>query len=80
MFNLVRGLRREVEQESEMASVLLPLKERAERILKDLENRKITAIEAMDQLDILAREKEEAVEAAKNSGLSPRAFWYSIWH
>ena len=74
VFNLVRGLRREVEQESEMASVLLPLKERAERILKDLENRKITAIEAMDQLDILAREKEEAVEAAKNSGLSPRAF------
>ena len=74
VFNLVRGLRQEVEQESEMASVLLPLKERAERILKDLENRKITAIEAMDQLDILAREKEEAVEAAKNSGLSPRAF------
>ena len=74
VFNLVRGLRQEVEQESEMASVLLPLKERAERILEDLENRKITALQAMDQLDILAREKEEAVEAAKNSGLSPRAF------
>ena len=74
VFNLVRGLRQEVEQESEMASVLLPLKERAERILKDLEDRKITAIKAMDQLDILAREKEEAVEAAQNSGLSPRAF------
>ena len=74
VFNLVRGLRQEVEQESEMASVLLPLKERAESILKDLENRKITALEAMDQLDILAREKEEAIEAAKNSGLSPRAF------
>ena len=74
VFNLVRGLRQEVEQESEMASVLLPLKERAERILKDLENRKITALEAMDQLDTLARKKEEAIEAAKNSGLSPRAF------
>ena len=74
VFNLVRGLRQEVEQESEMASVLLPLKERAERILKDLEDRKTTALEAMDQLDILAKEKEEAVEAAKNSGLSPRAF------
>ena len=74
VFNLVRGLRQEVEQESEMASVLLPLKERAERILKDLEDRKITALQAMDQLDILAREKEEAVEAAENSGLSPRAF------
>ncbi len=35
VFNLVRGLRQEVENDSEMESVLLPLKERAERILKD---------------------------------------------
>ena len=50
MFNLVRGLRREVENDSETESVLLPLKERAERTLKDLENRKTTELAAMELL------------------------------
>ena len=74
VFNLVRGLRQEIENEPEMESVLRPLQERAERILKDLEERKTTGLAAMDQLAALAREKETAVQAAKESGLSPRAF------
>ncbi len=74
VFNLVRGLRREVETDSEMESVLLSLKERAERILKDLEDRKTTGLAAMELLAVLAREKEAAVAAMRESGLSSRAF------
>ena len=74
VFNLVRGLRQEIENEPDMEPVLLPLKERAERILKDLEERTTTGLVAMDRLAALAGEKEAAVKAARESGLSPRAF------
>ena len=74
VFNLVRGLREEVEAEPDLESVLLPLKERAERILQDLEDRTTTGLAAMDRLAALIREKEAAIEAARASGLSPRAF------
>ena len=58
VFNLVRGLRQEIKNDPDMEPVLLPLKERAERILKDLEERKTTGLEAMDRLAALAQEKE----------------------
>ena len=74
VFNLVRGLREEAAGSWDEASVLLPLKERAERILEDLEDRKKTGMEAMDLLAGLAREREAAAEAARKSGLPPRAF------
>ena len=74
VFNLVRGLRQEVGNRPNLEAVLLPLKERAERILKDLEERKTTGLSAMDQLAALAGEKDAAMEAARDSGLSPRAF------
>ena len=74
VFNLVRGLRAEVEGEPDKAPVLRPLKDRAERILEDLQNRNTTSLVAMDQMATLAKEKEEAVKAAKDSGLSTRAF------
>ena len=74
VFNLVRGLHREVEEDRDSASVLRPLKDRAEQILKDLEERKTTGLAAMDLLADIAREKDEAAKAAKDSGLSPRAF------
>ena len=74
VFNLVRGLRQEIKNRPDMEPVLLPLKERAEKILESLEERKTTGLAAMDQLSELAREKETAIETAKNSGLSPRAF------
>ena len=66
---------KEIDEESDAAPVLQTLKDRAERILKDLENRNTTGLAAMDQLAALhAKEKEEAVKAAKDSGLSTRAF------
>lgn len=74
VFNLVRGLRKEIKDEPDLAPVLLPLKQRAEKVLKDLEDRKTDGLAAMDLLADLAEEKETAVRAAKESGLSSRAF------
>lgn len=74
VFNLVRGLRQEIAKEPDRQPVLLPLKERAERILKDLADRTASGLEAMERLAVLAREKETAMAAAQDSGLSPRAF------
>jgi len=74
VFNLVRGLQKEIEDDSDVAPVLQTLKDRAERILKDLENRNTTGLAAMDMLVALAKEKEEATKAAKDSGLTTRAF------
>lgn len=70
----MRGLREEIDEESGNAPVLQTLKDRAERILKDVGNRNITGLAAMEQLAALAKEKEEGLEAAKASGLSGRAF------
>lgn len=74
VFNLVRGLQKEIEDEADAAPVLQSLKDRAERILKDLENRNTTGLAAMDMLAALAKEKEAAIKAARDSGLSTRAF------
>ena len=74
VFNLVRGLRAEVEEVPGLESVLRPIKERAEHVLKGLEERTTSGLAAMDMLEALAREKETAVTEAKESNLSPRAF------
>jgi len=74
VFNLVRGLQKEIDDNPDHMAVLQSLKERAERILKDLENRKMTGLAAMDQLAALADEKDAALKAACASGLSARAF------
>lgn len=74
VFNLVRGLQQEIDENAASAPVLQPLKDRAERILKDLEERKTTGLAAMDLLAALAAEKEAALKSALESGLSSRAF------
>ena len=74
VFNLVRGLQAEVQSEPGLESVLRPLKERAESVLKDLEARTTTGLTALDMLEVLAKEKETAVAAARDSTLPPRAF------
>ena len=74
VFNLVRGLQAEVESEPGLESVLRPLKERAEHVLKGLQERTTTGLAAMDLLGALAKEKEKAVAAARDSTLPPRAF------
>ena len=74
VFNLVRGLQTEVESEAGLESVLRPLKERAESVLKGLEERTTTGLAAMDILEALAKEKEAAIVASRDSTLPPRAF------
>jgi type I restriction enzyme R subunit len=74
VFNLVRGLQKEIDDDPNAAPVLQPLKDRTERILKDLENRNTTGLAAMDLLAALAAEKDTALKAAKDSGIAPRAF------
>ncbi|MBT9492825.1 MAG: HsdR family type I site-specific deoxyribonuclease [Paucibacter sp.] len=74
VFNLVRGLQQEIDADPNAAPVLQPLRDRAERILKDLEERRTTGLAAIDQLAALAAEKELAMQAATASGLAGRAF------
>ena len=74
VFNLVRGLQTEVESEPELESLLRPFKERAESVLKGLEERTTTGLAAIDLLEALAKEKDAAVAAARDSTLPPRAF------
>jgi type I restriction enzyme R subunit len=74
VFNLVRGLQNEIDEDASAAPVLQPLKDRAERILKDMENRKTNGLAAMDLLAALAAEKDAAAAAAKETGLAPNAF------
>lgn len=74
IFNLVRGLCDEIDAEPEKAPVFRPLRERAEHILEDLQNRNATNFVAMEQLLALAKEKEDVAKAAEDSGLSTRAF------
>jgi type I restriction enzyme, R subunit len=74
VFNLVRGLQKEIDDDSNIVAVLLPLKDRAERVIKDLEDRKITGLAAMDLLSAIAVEKENTKASAADSGLTPKAF------
>lgn len=73
-YNLVRGLREEMHQNASTAVVLDSLRERAERILKNLEERQLTGLAALDELATLAAEKEVAMKAAAESGLSEACF------
>lgn len=74
VFNLVRGLQTAADSEQDLDAVLRPLKERAEQILKDLEATQGSALAAMDNLEIVARDKQEAESAARDSNLPPRMF------
>lgn len=74
VLNLVRGLQHEMDEDAAVAPILQPLKERAERVLRDMEERRTTGLAAMDLLATLAADKEAAMKAARDSGLSARAF------
>jgi len=74
VFNLVRGLQKEIDDDPNAAPVLQPLRDRAERILKDMEDRKTTGLAAIDLLAALAAERDAATKAAKETGLTARAF------
>ncbi len=74
VFNLVRGLQKEMDEAPETAALLQSLKDRAERILTDMENRTIAGLAAIDLIATLVAEKEATMAAATSSGLTARAF------
>ncbi|HEY7830470.1 MAG TPA: HsdR family type I site-specific deoxyribonuclease [Solirubrobacteraceae bacterium] len=74
VYNLLRGLRKEIDEDPAAAVVLHGLVERSQRIIRDLEERKITGLAAMDELTALAAEKSEAKKKAEESGLSDVGF------
>jgi type I restriction enzyme, R subunit len=74
VYNLLRGLRKEIDDDPAAAVVLQGLVERSQRIIRDLEERKINGLAAMDELAALAAEKSEAKKRAEETGLSDIGF------
>ena len=74
VFNLVRGLQKETDERQDAGPILVPLKDRAERILKGLVERNTSGLAAMDMLAALAAEKEKAERQFKDAGIGARAF------
>jgi len=74
VYNLLRGLRSEMDADPARAVVLRALKERADQVVRNLEERKITGMAAMDEIAALAVEKDEARRAADDSGLTDVGF------
>jgi type I restriction enzyme R subunit len=74
VYNLLRGLRKEMDEDPAKAVILRALKERADQVIKNLEERKLTGMAAMDEIAALVEEKDEARKAALTSGLSDVGF------
>ncbi len=74
VYNLLRGLRKEMDEDPAKAVVLRALKERADQVIRNLEERKITGMAAMDEIAALVVQKEEARKAAEDSGLTDVGF------
>jgi type I restriction enzyme R subunit len=74
VYNLLRGLRKEMDDDPAKAVVLRALKERADQVIKNLEERKVTGMAAMDEIAALVVEKDEARKAAEKSGLTDIGF------
>lgn len=74
VYNLLRGLRKEMEDNPAAAVALQSIKEKADRVIENLEERKVNGLAALDELKALAEEKDRLREFAKQSGLSDRAF------
>jgi type I restriction enzyme R subunit len=74
VYNLFRGLRKEMEDDPASAIVLQGIMERSQRIIERLEERKVTGLAAMDELAALALEKADARKKATESGLTNVGF------
>lgn len=74
VYRLLRGLRKEMDEDPAGAVVLQGIKDRADRVLQDLEDRRISGIAAMTELEALARKKAETKNKAEESGLSDLGF------
>ena len=73
----MRGLQKDIDDDPATTPVLQRLKNRVERILKDMEDRTTTGLAAIVQLAALAREKDAMMTAARESGLPTGPFSFA---
>lgn len=73
VINLVRAIEQEAEDDEEQP-VLIDIAQRARSILDALEQRTVSTQQAIQQLEVLTRERELADEARAKLGLDPRTF------
>ncbi len=79
VINLVRAIEREADEKADQQPVLVDIAKRAEAILDALEQRTVTTQRAVEQLELLAREREQADAEREKLGLEPTAFAI-YWH
>lgn len=72
--NFVRSVVADADQNGQAAPFLVPLKERAENVLKSLEERSVSTAIAMELLRDIAKDKDAAEAERQKLGLSPKAF------
>lgn len=73
VYNLLRGLRKEMDDDPAAAVALQSIKEKADRVIERLEERKVNGLAALDELKAIAEEKDRLRQFAEESGLSDRA-------
>jgi type I restriction enzyme R subunit len=73
-YDLLRGLRKEMDDDPAAAVVFQGLLERSEKVIEELEARKINGLAAIDKLAALTVEKSQTKRKAKESGLSNVGF------
>ncbi|MBI4371435.1 MAG: HsdR family type I site-specific deoxyribonuclease [Elusimicrobia bacterium] len=74
IINLVRTLAGLAHSQGARQPFLIPIGERAETILRNYEDRQTTTEDALQELEELVREYDEARRKAEKTGLSPEAF------
>ncbi len=79
VFNLLRELYRLVAAQGREQPHLIPIGERAEAIRRAFEERQINSCQALEELDALVRQLQEAQEKREESDLSPEAYAVAWW-
>src|SRR3546814_6640941 len=74
VINLVRAIEREAGEKEDEQPVLVDITQRAQAILDALEQRTVHPPQALEQLDLLPREREAAEAAREKLGLPPATF------
>lgn len=73
VFNLLRAFHSAAESNPADAVILRGLSERVDRVIQQLEDRKMTGMAALDEMSALAAERERLDGVARELGLSPIA-------
>ncbi len=74
VINLVRSLQKAAEDHADMEPYLIPIAERAERVMDALEERQTSTKKALEQIEDLMREKIDAEKEKMETGLDTNAF------